>query len=186
MNIKKIKLSELKPASYNPRTITPEALEGLGKSLEKFGDISGITFNIRTKRLVTGHQRTSKMPAGTKVFTEEIKDDTGTVACGFVETPDGKRFSFRVVDWDEITEKAANAAANSEAISGDWEPGGLEGILQELKFEFPEFEEMRFNELDVQFEMRGDINANNEEDESRPRDAQELRECPKCGFKWEK
>ena len=49
-------LADLKPAPYNPRTISEEALKGLGVSLEEFGDISGFTWNKQTGHLVTGHQ----------------------------------------------------------------------------------------------------------------------------------
>ena len=52
-----MKLSDLKPAPYNPRTITPEAVQALQVSLSEFGDISGIVWNKRTKHLVAGHQR---------------------------------------------------------------------------------------------------------------------------------
>lgn len=37
-----MKLTDLKPAAYNPRTITDEQLERLKKSLKEFGDLSGI------------------------------------------------------------------------------------------------------------------------------------------------
>ena len=37
-----MKISDLKPAPYNPRKIDTEALVGLGRSLAEFGDISGL------------------------------------------------------------------------------------------------------------------------------------------------
>jgi len=44
-----MKLSDLKPAAYNPRKITDEQLEMLKKSFKKFGDLSGIVYveNVR-------------------------------------------------------------------------------------------------------------------------------------------
>jgi len=56
-------LADLRAASYNPREITQEALEGLGHSLEEFGDISGIVWNKRTGHLVAGHQRVEALRA---------------------------------------------------------------------------------------------------------------------------
>jgi len=50
-------LNDLKPWTRNPRIISPEAREGLNKSLTEFGDLSGIVFNTQIKALVSGHQR---------------------------------------------------------------------------------------------------------------------------------
>ena len=54
-------LDELAPAPYNPRRIDEDAARGLRASLEAFGDISGITYNATTKRLVSGHQRVHQL-----------------------------------------------------------------------------------------------------------------------------
>ena len=47
-------LSDLKSWESNPRGISDKALKGLGYSLDEFGDLSGIVFNSRLQRLVTG------------------------------------------------------------------------------------------------------------------------------------
>jgi hypothetical protein len=49
----------LRPDELNPRQITPEQQERLKKSLAAYGDISGVVFNRRTRKLVGGHQRTA-------------------------------------------------------------------------------------------------------------------------------
>ena len=41
----------------NPREISESAAAGLGYSMAEFGDLSGITYNLRTGELVAGHQR---------------------------------------------------------------------------------------------------------------------------------
>ncbi len=164
MNLKKFKLADLSPADYNPRKITPEALSGLGKSMSKFGYLQPIVVNVRDDKntVISGHQRLKIL----------LAEGGATADCV-------------VVDFDSVTEKAANVALNSETISGDWELEGLETLLEELKVEFPEFEEVNLDELDIQFEMPGDMAL--DDDEPPPNDTQsKLCECPKCGFKWEK
>jgi len=52
-----MELTDIKSAGYNPRTITDEQLKMLNKSLQTFGDLSGIVYNRRTGNLVGGHQR---------------------------------------------------------------------------------------------------------------------------------
>ena len=50
-------LKDAKPAKYNPRKITEDRLEKLKKSIESFGDLSGVVINNRTGSIVAGHQR---------------------------------------------------------------------------------------------------------------------------------
>ncbi len=120
------RLEDLRAAEYNPRTITEVAAGGLRKSIEKFGDLAGITWNARSGRLVTGHQRVGQlMAAGAKLVD------------GALVLPSGERFPVRVVDWDARTEKAANVAANSAAIQGQW-TDTLEALLSEIQAETPD------------------------------------------------
>jgi len=45
--VKRFKLSELKPAGYNPRTISDDALGGLAASIKKFGCVEPIIVNTQ-------------------------------------------------------------------------------------------------------------------------------------------
>jgi hypothetical protein len=101
----------LRGAEYNPRTITKRKLDMLKKSMLKFGDLSGIVKNVRTGNLVGGHQRIKQFDPSWSITKAAHKDAVGTVAIGHIETPFG-RWSYREVDWDDKTEKAANIAAN--------------------------------------------------------------------------
>ena len=135
----KLKLSDLKPADYNPRKISAEALEGLKFSLQEFGDISGITFNTRTGNLVSGHQRVKAILE--KYGDLEIIDDK-------IVTPSGY-FIIRIVDWDLDKEKAANVAANAETIQGEF-TDELIPLVQEISLNLPSVSEaLRFGELDL-------------------------------------
>ncbi|MDK1104170.1 MAG: DNA methyltransferase [Actinomycetota bacterium] len=58
-SIAKFRLDELVAAEYNPRTISDEAMEGLGNSIRKFGCVEPIVVNVRGGKnvIVGGHQR---------------------------------------------------------------------------------------------------------------------------------
>ena len=127
-----MKLSELQPHPGNPRKITDDQLKRLQKSLEKFGDLSGIVFNKRTGHVVGGHQRLKVLPKDAEIVIEKthaIPTDSGTVAEGYVNIR-GERFGYRCVNWDEDTEKAANLAANKHG--GAWDDPLLADWLIDL------------------------------------------------------
>jgi hypothetical protein len=116
-----MKVKDLKehPAEYNPRQITEQKLEMLGKSMKAFGDISGIVFNKRTGNLVCGHQRIKHLDDNIPIKTHPFKDQYGTVAIGFIVTPEGK-WVYRLVDWDQETEILANISANQQGGEFDY------------------------------------------------------------------
>lgn len=119
-------LNDLKGADYNPRRISPEGEKRLKKSLETFGDISGIVFNLKTGRLVSGHQRvTALKKAGAKLVKNKIVDKNGN------------EYPVRLVKWDENTEKAANLAANSPHIGGEFTEEVVE-LTNELQMNAPD------------------------------------------------
>ena len=103
-------LTDLLPAGYNPRKMTPAAMAGLKASLAKFGELGGIVFNRRLNRLAGGHQRVKAL-----------------VALGETHA------DVRVVDLDEIDEKALNLTLNNAAIGGDWAEAQLAELLGEAQ-----------------------------------------------------
>lgn len=134
-----MKLSELKPAAYNPRTISAQAFTGLKFSLAEFGDISGIVFNRTTGNLVAGHQRVKAL--------HEQYGDLNFNGDGIV-TPNGERFAVRFVEWPLAKERAANVAANAPTIAGEF-TAELAGVLSEIKIESPRaFDAMQFQDVE--------------------------------------
>ena len=146
----KLTIDNLKAAPYNPRKIDGPSLKALGFSLQEFGDISGITWNKRTGNLVCGHQR-----------LEALKKDFGLLAIESQQIVAQKpniggngakliqRFPIRVVDWDLAKEKAANVAANSQFLAGEF-TDDLGDILKGIADDLPEaFEKLRLNEFDL-------------------------------------
>ena len=63
--IKRLRLSNLTAASYNPRVITDDAFRGLRESLSRFGMLEMPVVNVIDGefRLVSGHQRVSALVA---------------------------------------------------------------------------------------------------------------------------
>lgn len=119
-----MKLEELKPAEYNPRTITKEAFRGLEASIRRFGLVQPIVWNRRTERVVGGHQRIEAMKALGQSEAQVV-----------------------VVDLPESEEKALNVTLNNPAIAGEF-TDDLQGILAELA-DLPEinFEELGLDTL---------------------------------------
>ncbi len=133
-------LSDLKPAPYNPRAIDDAALKALTSSLDLFGDISGIVWNRRSGHLVCGHQR---IRALREKYGDSLSLCDGCLCAG------DKRFPVRVVDWDEAIEKAANIAANSELLMGEF-TAGAKSLIEDLSAELDGAElvkALRFDEL---------------------------------------
>ncbi len=151
------KLSELTPDSGNPRTITEESLAGLKVSIEDYGDLSGVTFNIRTNHLVAGHQRI-------RAITEEQGDIALTGES--IILPNGDEFKIRYVDWPEEKEIAANLIANSPNISGDFTPEATQRLemakadLGDAKFESLLLDKMEVPDPPLQESSGGDGGGN--------------------------
>ncbi len=139
------RIEDLAPAPYNPRRIEPEALAALRRSLAEFGDISGLVWNRRTGHLVAGHQRLDalKREHGDALAVEWSDSASGEANDGqsararaaAVVTPTGERFPVRIVDWDNAKEKAANIAANSPHLAGEYIADDLEAIMRELRLD---------------------------------------------------
>ncbi len=58
------RLRDLRPASYNPRTITERAKAGLAASIRQWGLVQPLVINERTGNVVGGHQRLDALIAG--------------------------------------------------------------------------------------------------------------------------
>jgi len=106
-----VKMSEIKPAPYNPREISGEALAGLRHSLEKFGLVDLLVVNKRNMRIISGHQRY-------KILQQEGVENVTAI----------------MVDLDEVSEMAMNVTLNSQQIAGSWTEA-LIPLLEKLRTE---------------------------------------------------
>jgi hypothetical protein len=151
-------MDELRSAAYNPRQISQRASASLSKSLADYGDLSGIVINSRTGNLVCGHQRVDQL----KRMGARIED-------GMIRSPSGDEFRIRVVDWDEIKEKAANVTANNAAIGGEF-TAGIGAILDELKVDLgtEAFDALSLDRIEIPEIESDDIDLGSGEIEEKP------------------
>lgn len=133
MEFKKLKISDLVPAAYNPRKkLKPgdKEFEKIKSSINEFGYVEPIIVNS-DKTIIGGHQRVSVL----KTLGYEDIDCI-------------------VIDIDKTKEKALNIALNK--ITGEWNKELLADLIKDLQeidydveftgFEPPEIDEL-FNEL---------------------------------------
>ena len=110
MKIKKVEVSRINPATYNPRLDLKPGdpdYEKLRASINTFGYVEPLVWNERTGTLVSGHQRLKLLIEG-----------------GVTEV------EVSVVDLPLEKEKALNLALNR--IRGDWDENKLAKLLEEL------------------------------------------------------
>ncbi len=149
MSFEKIKITDIIPAPYNPRTISETEKQKLQNSLSTFGLVDPIVINLKNNHIIGGHQRYDA------ILSNAIKDDEykgelnlirlGDIGWVFTET-DLKLES-------EEDEKALNIALNK--IDGEWDISKLEEIFIELDsvnfdlnltgFDTGELEELKIN-----------------------------------------
>lgn len=126
-------INTLRANPKNPRQISTHDFDALVNAIKKFGDLSGIVFNIRTQQLVGGHQRIEafKRLGGQPIIIERLAgpNSKGTVATGYVLLDDEK-YTYREVDWDEGKEAAANIAANR--IQGQFDLDVLSEVIYDI------------------------------------------------------
>lgn len=101
------KVSELAPALENPRRITAEQKAKLKRSLDELGNLSPITFNVRTGKVLGGHKRLEVLQEAGELET--------AVWC---------------VDLVPEKERAAMLALNTHA--GEWDEEKLSEFLKGL------------------------------------------------------
>ncbi len=110
MEFKKVFISELKPAEYNPRKDLqpgdPE-YERIKASIEGFGYVDPVIINS-DHTVIGGHQRV------------KVLQELGHTSIDVV-----------VVDLDKTREKALNVALNK--ITGEWDLDKLSGVMQEIQ-----------------------------------------------------
>lgn len=154
---KTVHIDKLIPADYNPRKISPHALKGLQKSIEKFGLVEPIVINKRTGNMVAGHQRL-------KVLRKK-KIQKCHVA---------------VIDIDLAEEKALNISLNNPHITGEFTEG-LGDILTDIGVELPDLiSDLNFDAL-VHI---SEINSENIIEKELPNNLEISNKCPNCNYEW--
>jgi hypothetical protein len=195
-------ITDLRGATYNPRVITPKQLAALKRSIEQFGDLSGVVFNATSGVLVSGHQRlkTIKGKPTKIVKTAQKKDTQGTVAIGHIAVTEADgavtKIPYREVQWDDkLTEMAANVAAN--AAGGEFDQAKLGSILAKLeksKFDIELTSVDTFDLTKAIGKFKKSANENSDDgstgDSSKfevvdPTSIKFEHKCPKCGYQFD-
>lgn len=112
MELKIIKISDLKLADYNPRKITEDSFSRLRASIRDFGFSDPVIVNSypgRENVIIGGHMRVRAAQA------EEMTE----VPCF-------------MVNLDEAKEKMLNIALNNHLLQGEWDEQKLTEILVKL------------------------------------------------------
>lgn len=102
------RFSEVAPHPDNPRTISDDALTGLGASIDRFGYVEPIVVNEATGHVVGGHQRLKAMQA---------KGDKGA--------------DMVMVNLTAEQERALLITLNNPHIQGTWTPD-LQRVLDQV------------------------------------------------------
>ena len=156
-------LGGLKPAPYNPRKISDEAMGRLEKSIESWGLVDPLIVNKQTGyTVVGGHQRL-------KVLNKRGESKATCV----------------VVDLPVSQEKALNIALNNERMAGEYEFSALADLIQEIdtgEFDVEALTGFSDEELEEIANWTPIPKDNQDIDEEAMKDTKN--ECPKCGFEW--
>lgn len=130
--IKMFQLDQLKPAGYNPRVITAEAMEGLTNSLSRFGCVEPIVVNTRGRKnvIVGGNQRF------------EALRNLGITECLCVN-----------ISCSKADEKLLNLTLNNPLIQGDFIKKIVE-YIEQLRNELPDDKDfLKLRIADLQNEL---------------------------------
>lgn len=173
MKIENIKVSDLKPAIYNPRKdLKPsdDEYKKIDKSIEHFGLVDPIIIKYPEMDIIQGHQRIKPLIAKGKTDLKMLR--LGDIAWIFDETDIKLK--------GEADIKALNVALNQ--IQGSWDYDKLNLIFEELKgIDDFDIELTGFSNDDISSEFDFDDEDNQSEfDEN----TKTKNECPSCGYKW--
>lgn len=124
--VKKVKLSEMNPAPYNPRVMNEAERAALRASLERWGLADLITWNKTTGNIVGGHQR----------YDQLVED--GIASAQVV-----------VVELSEAEEKALNVQLNNPRAQGRF-TDSVDVLIASIKKDIPDLPtELRLEEITV-------------------------------------
>lgn len=171
-------IKSLKHSPKNPRKISHEKLGLLKKSLQEFGDLSGIVYNQKLDRLSGGHQRIKSIPEDAEIVIErEYQEPTqaGTIAEGFIKLGT-ERMSYRVVEWDEVKDVAANIAANKHG--GEFDIPRLVEHLLDLDTNNYDLGLTGFTESEIEGLLAPIVEPKSESSDEQPNET-----CPHCNQK---
>ena len=157
MRIATVDIKKLKPAPYNPRTISSEVLNLLKKNIKEFGVVDPLIINKKNNHVVGGNQR-----------LQALKD------LKFKKVP---------VVWVDLNlkkEKALNLALNK--ISGDWDYDKLKSIFSDIGSKNFDLDLTGFSLDEIKFYITDTLPK--EKNMPASKDISFNSKCPKCGYNY--
>lgn len=116
-----LKRSEIKPASYNPRTISEEGKKALKRSIKLYGVVGGIIINQTTgNTIVGGHQKVLVLDELNK-YNEATHENDYTLRV-------------ELINVDEKTEKQLNITLNNPNVGGAWDFDALARLIPDIDY----------------------------------------------------
>ena len=156
LDITTIKITDIKPAEYNPRLISPSDFTKLSNSISTYGLVDPIIINLKNNTIIGGHQRY-------KYLLQEYETHGLYESLTLLKRGDiGWCFLEEDLNIKNSThEKGLNIALNK--INGEWDYPLLNDLLVELDsldfdLDLTGFDGLNIEELD--FDLN-DIKLNN-------------------------
>ena len=144
VKLDKIKLTEINPAEYNPRVISPEEYKKLSRSINEYGLVDPILINLKNNTIIGGHQRYDVLLEEYNKTQDKIYEDLLVLSRGDI----GWVFLDEELNiTDENHERGLNIALNR--ISGDWDIPKLRDLLEDLVANDFELSLTGFDSLDL-------------------------------------
>ncbi len=133
-----LRRSQIKPASYNPRTISDEGRKQLKRSIKRYGVVGGIVVNQATGyTIVGGHQKVSVLDELNKYNPDTHENDY--------------TLRVEVINVDEKTEKSLNIALNNPNIGGQWDFDALARLVPDIDYKDAGLTEADLNMIGVDY-----------------------------------
>ncbi len=162
LKIEHVAPDSLKPAEYNPRTITDEAHKRLTRGIIEFGLVDPIIARRSDRMVIGGHQRLAAaqhlgMTAVPVVFLDDIDDQRAA---------------------------ALNVMLNNQNAAGDWDYPKLTALLSSLDGEGFDATLSGFSEVELGG-LLGSFDANPSKAKEINVDEFKLEHtCPRCGMEF--
>ena len=150
-------VEKLKPANYNPRTISEKDLRSLVKNMSEFGHLGILIANRKTNNLISEHQR---LKVAKLLKMKEI-----------------------AVVWIDVSlrkEKILNIGMNK--ISGEWDMPMLKDLLEEVDNGEEDMDMTGFDEVEIEMLMTA-FNPTDIDEQSKL-DEKKAVVCPECGCEF--
>ena len=137
-----IKITDIKTATYNPRTITDENFNKLKQSLNQYGLVDPIVINLKNENtIIGGHQRYKALLDEHNTNTELYLIRLGDIGWVF------DNLDLKVED--DTVEKLLNINLNQNNLMGEWDNEMLKGIFVDLKLNEVELDMTGFDDWEI-------------------------------------